>query len=367
MQNVKVMLKKELFDYVPFSVIDDLNFTVVAFKYKSGVEGLRISNGLCSMVVTPYMGHQIWELEINGRNMTQKSIFDQPLMTDKFGDNYGAFLIHCGLTNLNGAGEGENYPLHGELPFAKYDDNIIEIGEDEKGRYLSVSGTYTYRNSQEYYYEYKPKIKLYKDNTLVNVRNEINNKRSSELKYLFMCHMNWLGVDGSKILDSVQKDENKIDVPLNDYHSESNIKSGLWDFANKVKDNPETIDTIDFKNQIFNPEFCVNVQHTPDDTNWAHALCILPENDSYYVGFNCHNIKNSVKWFCKNEDENGLGFCLPTTGNNQSSKHQYENQLYNSVKGLSSDYIEFSFGYKDVDETEYMGNHIKNILERKKN
>lgn len=83
------------------------------------------------------MGQRIWFAEFCGKNLTRKSIFDMPQSTTKFGDNYGALLLYCGLNNINGPGE---------LPFANYPETYAGIGGDEKGTYLAVGGTFAYRN-----------------------------------------------------------------------------------------------------------------------------------------------------------------------------------------------------------------------------
>ena len=138
MELTKINFKPSFFSDRPIELLSDGEFSAVAFRYETGVCGLKIRNKNCNMVVLPYMGQQI----------------DQPQNTTKFGDNYGGLLIHCGLTNINCADEGEDYPLHGELPFAYYPDTYVGIGRDEKGKYLVVGGTYVYRNSQEYHYSY---------------------------------------------------------------------------------------------------------------------------------------------------------------------------------------------------------------------
>lgn len=118
MEFTRVNFRPSFFGDRPLVLLEDGELKATAFRYESGVCGLKIENEHCSMVVLPYMGQQIWFAEFEGRNLTQKSIFDQPLATTKFGDNYGGLLLHCGLTNINCPGDGEDYPIHGELPFA---------------------------------------------------------------------------------------------------------------------------------------------------------------------------------------------------------------------------------------------------------
>lgn len=105
MEFTRVNFRPSFFGDRPLVLLEDGELKATAFRYESGVCGLKIENEHCSMVVLPYMGQQIWFAEFEGRNLTQKSIFDQPLATTKFGDNYGGLLLHCGLTNINCPGD----------------------------------------------------------------------------------------------------------------------------------------------------------------------------------------------------------------------------------------------------------------------
>ena len=87
MELTKINFTSSFFTDRPVELLQDGEFSATAFKYETGVCGLKIKNAHCSMVVLPYMGQQIWFAEFDGRNLTQKSIFDQPQATTKFGDN----------------------------------------------------------------------------------------------------------------------------------------------------------------------------------------------------------------------------------------------------------------------------------------
>ena len=106
MEFTRVNFKPSFFGDRPLELLCDGELRATAFRYETGVCGLHIQNQHCSMVVLPYMGQQIWSAKFHGRDLTQRSIFDQPQATTKFGDNYGGLLLHCGLTNINAPGEG---------------------------------------------------------------------------------------------------------------------------------------------------------------------------------------------------------------------------------------------------------------------
>ena len=67
-----------------------------AFRYRSGVAGLRISNAKGELIMLPFQGQQIWDATFLGRSLTMRSMFDEPVATRDYLSNYGAFFIHCG-------------------------------------------------------------------------------------------------------------------------------------------------------------------------------------------------------------------------------------------------------------------------------
>jgi hypothetical protein len=47
-----------------------------AFRFDSGVCGLRLRNEVGQLVLLPFQGQQIWSAEFGGRNITIKNMFD---------------------------------------------------------------------------------------------------------------------------------------------------------------------------------------------------------------------------------------------------------------------------------------------------
>ena len=119
MEFTRVAVRPDFFADRPLDLVSSGELSARAFRYETGVAGLEISNSRSSMVVLPYMGMQVWFVTFDGKVLSQKSMFDMPQDTTKFGDNYGGFLYHCGLNNINGPADGEaDYPMHDVLPFA---------------------------------------------------------------------------------------------------------------------------------------------------------------------------------------------------------------------------------------------------------
>ena len=366
MEFTRVNFKPSFFGDRPLELLCDRELRATAFRYETGVCGLRIQNQHCSMVVLPYMGQQIWSAKFHGRDLTQRSIFDQPQATTKFGDNYGGLLLHCGLTNINAPGEGEDYPLHGELPFADYQETYTGIGRDEKGKFLAAGGTFVYRNSQEYHYAYSPELRLYENAAVVEMHIDIHNRRGRELDYMFMCHMNWLAVDGSRLVYSAKKDKDHIQADTTELGDDSPRAVRVREYGKKLLEDPTLADVLDSTVQCYDPEMCVNIRYESDENGWAHAMQVMPGGDACYVGFRTNELPYALRWFCRTEDEDGIGIALPTTGTNRSTAYQKEHGYYNTLAPGAHESLRFDFGYLDSEHAKTMESRIQKILEHAK-
>ncbi len=363
MNFTKINLKPAVFEDKPMEVARNGELCAAAFRYSSGVPGLKIQNSKCSFVILPYMGQQIWFAEFCGKNLTMKSIFDEPLNTVNYGDNYGALLLHCGLTQMGCPGPDEDYPLHGELPFAVYDAAYVGIGEDEKARYLAVGGTYHYRNSQEYNYEYKPELRLYCGSSVAEMHITIENKRANPLDYMFMCHINWLAVDGSRIVYSAPKDKEHITVYPTELGEDSARAKAIRTYGEKLMANPCIGDYLDSKTQVYDPELCTWIRYKADKNGWAHAMQVMPDKDACYVGFDAQKLPYALRWVCRTGDEDGIGIALPTTGNHLGTAYQKKHGLYNTIASHEQETLRFNFGYLPKEEAERTEQYIEKILE----
>ena len=64
-------------------------FTVTAFRYASGVEGLKIENSRGHLVILPWMGQMIWDAQFDGHELTMRNMFSQPKPAAEVVGTYG--------------------------------------------------------------------------------------------------------------------------------------------------------------------------------------------------------------------------------------------------------------------------------------
>jgi hypothetical protein len=128
------------------------------------------------------MGQMIWRANFDGKELTMKSIHDEPLPAKQFyGETYGCFLMHCGLTAMGNPTAEDTHTPHGELPIAQYFDAYLLTGNDEKGRYIAIGGSYRYMRAFEHNYEFSPLVKLYENSAEIEVEVNITNHKDMPL------------------------------------------------------------------------------------------------------------------------------------------------------------------------------------------
>ncbi len=340
MNSTKINLSEAAFTEKEKVFLQNEAFTAALFRYSTQVCAVRLSNSKISLVVLPFQGQQVWRFESPIGDLTMKSIFEEPENTTRFGLNYGAFLIHCGLTANGNPSAEDSHPLHGELPNCRYQEAWLSIGSDEDGGYLSLGGSYTYRNSLEYHYEFAPELRLRPDSALVDVRIQARNFRPKPMKYMYMAHINWLPVDGSRLVYSA-------DPKATEVFSDAD---------------PTIADHIDSSTQYYDPELCMYLHPTPDEQSCAHAMQVYPGGDAAYVAFRTTELPNAVRWFARTGSEDALAFAIPSTNNHLGFARNDAQGLIREIEAKSCLEMRYQFGYLTTDERRKVESKINHVL-----
>ena len=160
-QPVKVSLHPRFFSEKKRLFLESGSLKASLFEFESGVAAVELENGVSEIVMLPFQGQQIWSAIFGGRNVTMKTMFDQPRPTSDYLQTYGGFLLHCGFTAMGVPTEEDDHPLHGELPNAIFQHALLEIGEDEGGAYIGLGGQYQHTVAFTQNYTATPLVKLY--------------------------------------------------------------------------------------------------------------------------------------------------------------------------------------------------------------
>ena len=153
----KLFLYEDFFTRDEKEILSFSKLSASLFTYSTGVKAVRLKNDRGAIVMLPYMGQMIWRAEFDGYDMTMKTVFDEPVPgVPTFEGTYGCFLMHCGLTAMGNPTAEDTHLPHGELPVCKYQSVYLVSGEDEKGKFIGLSGVYTNKSCYALNYEFSP-------------------------------------------------------------------------------------------------------------------------------------------------------------------------------------------------------------------
>jgi hypothetical protein len=333
-----------------------------AFRYESGVCGLRIANGAGELILLPFQGQQIWSATFGGRNLTMKSMFDQPRATRNYLETYGAFLLHCGFMSMGvpDPAAGDTHPLHGELPNVPYPAAHLLVGEDEGGTYMALGGGYQHTVAFTANYLAEPYVKLYAGASRFSVHMQVTNLRKTPMEYMYMAHVNFRPVDNSRLIYSAPSDAEHVRVrtaipthvkPTPEYLA----------FLDELQANPEQHEVL--KPELaFDPEVVFYMQYEADDDGWAYTMQRHPDGTADFVAHRPSQLGHGVRWICRTPDQDALGMILPATADPEGYAAEKAKGNVKILAGGEVFTADLEIGALDADGAAEMAGRIDAIL-----
>ncbi len=357
--NGKISLYKEMFSRDEKILFKNDEFTVSAFKYETGVEAVKLQNSKGYVTLLPFMGQMIWDMEFLGHNMVMKSIHEIPEdCKTVYGESYGCFLMHCGLTAMGNPTAEDTHLPHGELPIARYREAYILFGEDEKGEYVSIGGVYNHRRCYELNYAFSPECRLYASASTIDMIINFKNNKDLPLEYFYLCHINYRPVDGSKLYYTAKREDivTHAEVPEG-YIKEKETNS----YIAKLQKDASIMDTVDKASQSYAPEIVFTCKYYADKDGNAHTMQSMPDGYSCYVCHRPEELPLGVRWISRTDDEDALGMVLPATAEHKGyiycKKMGYEKYLQTGESAT----FHITTGILTPAETESMKKKIESI------
>ena len=258
------------------------------------------------------MGQAVWRCDFLGRELTMRSIFDEPQNCSAYEATYGCFIMHCGLTAMGNPTAADTHPGHGELPIARYDRAWIDTGTDAKGPWIAVGGAYSHRRCFEMNYEFRPTLKLHAGATSLEIGVEFTNRKDLPLEYYYLCHVNHRPVEGSRLIYTADPKKAIInrEVPEG-YRKDWADATNAW--LDEFERNPSCGDVIGAPGESYRPEIVNCFMHHAAKDGWAYTMQLHPDGTAVYVKHDPRQLPYGTRWIVRTDDEEALGMCLPAT------------------------------------------------------
>ncbi len=354
----KLFLYPEMFTRDEKIIYTTDALTVTAFKYSTGVEAITIHNDKGYVTMLPFMGQMIWDAAFLEHNLVMRSIHEEPEnCLYSYAESYGCFLMHCGLTAMGNPQSEDDHPPHGELPIAKYQEAFLLFGHDEKGEYVSLSGSFSYKRAFEVHYNFMPECRLYADSATLDITATFTNHKDIPLEYYYLCHINYLPVDGSKLYYTAKHQNITVHEEVPARYPEPQ-KSNTIAYTKKLKENPAIMDTIDSKTQSYAPEIVFTCIYDADKNGEAHTMQEMPDGFACFVTHRPDELPFGIRWIARTDDEDALGMVLPATAEHKGRNYCREKGMDKYLLQGESVSLHIQTGILDPAQTEKFKNHF---------
>lgn len=300
-----IYLCKEQFSREERIIFQNDKLSAVTFKYNSGIEAIKLSNGKGSVTILPFYGQIIWDAEFNGQTLKMKNMFNEPKLGTIITDTYGCFAFHSGLIRNGCPAPDDDHPLHGEMPCSVMDKAWLVFDENS----LGVGGEFEYVKGFGDHYLAKPEVVLYEDSSLFDINMQVTNLASVEMPLQYMCHMNYCYEHGAIFSQNIPDDAIQLRQTI-----PAHVKPTTeWlAFNEKIKGGEYILSSLD-NDAMYNPEivfFMDNLQQYQENLEYRMRS---PKGYNYLTKFSSHQFNYATRWILYNDDQQVGAFVLPAT------------------------------------------------------
>jgi hypothetical protein len=330
------------------------------FCFASGVCALRLENEAGQLLTLPFQGQQIWSAEFGGRNLTMKSMFTEPRPTREYLETYGGFLLHCGVTAMGVPDKEDTHPLHGELPNAPYQKAHLIVGEDKKGSYIGLGGSYQLTVAFNHNYIAEPTVRLYAGSSLIWVTMTVTNLKQSDMELMYLAHANFRPVDNGRLVYSAPCTPHYVRVRKS-IPSHIQPLPGYVEFLNELEREPQKHNLLS-PDLVFDPEVVFFIDYLADSEGWAHSMQIHPDGSADYVRHRPSQLDTGVRWISRTGDQDALGLILPATAEPEGYLAEKAKGNIKVLPPKGQFHFELEMGTLTPDEAQHMEEKITQIV-----
>jgi len=284
-------------------ILETPTFSASAFHYESGVEALRLRAGRGELIWLPYLGQQVWDWSVDSKSLKFEGFLEEPAYGKTFLQNYGGFLIHCGMTAMGNPGPHDTHLHHGELPVARFNEAWLETGlDDSHEEVLSLCGHIHWKVPFMAEYHCTPLLRMSADGLCLHSEVRLDNPTSCEMEYMYLAHINFAFSGAEKVLST---------VPFDASHTTIRQDSQQGFALQGLAVNPALIKTIDRETR-YEPELVAILDHR-NTAIPAASILVRQDGSARWVSQDAPELDHHVIWMTHNRDRGACGFHLPST------------------------------------------------------
>lgn len=304
MKNGKIALRRDYFKENRHTLYEQDNLKVVLFRYPSDIEAIEITNAHGKMVILPYMGQMIWDLEFNNIDLKMKNMFKQPKKAADITDTYGCFAFHSGLLANGCPAPEDDHVLHGEMACAEMDLAWLEIN----GASIKVCGTAEYVKGFGHHYQASPSVTMFDSETWIEIEMRVKNLSMMPMPLQYMCHMNYAYVADAVLIENIPSERFVLreSIPAHVSPNEEWLS-----YTKQLMEGTASLDRLNHPEQ-YDPEivfFADKIDQCVDIADFRMHF----ETGAFFTTFSTAEFKYATRWILFNEDQQVGAFVLPAT------------------------------------------------------
>ncbi|WP_218921351.1 aldose 1-epimerase family protein [Bacillus massilinigeriensis] len=300
-----IVLQRDFFTENKKVIFENDEMKASLFRYPSGVEAIELINSRGRMVVLPYMGQMIWDLEFDDLDLKMKNMFSQPKKVANVEDTYGCFAFHSGLIRNGCPGPEDDYELHGEMPCAEMEKAWLEITAEG----MAICGETEYVKGFGHHYLARPMVKMLRNATFIEITMNVKNLSGAEMPLQYMCHTNYAYIENAVMKQNIPDEALRLreSVPGHVKPTEK------WlDFNKKILSGEETITALN-QPEMYDPEIVFFADKLDQYKDLAEFEMVAPDGTTYFTRFSTAEFNYATRWILHNSDQQVGAFVLPAT------------------------------------------------------
>ncbi|ELI0636369.1 deoxyribose mutarotase [Vibrio harveyi] len=300
-----IPLNKAQFNQQETILIQSEDFKVSAFKYNSGVEGLKIENAKGYLTILPYMGQMIWDAKFLGEDICMENMFSEPKPNNEIVATYGCFAFHSGMIRNGCPSPEDDHPLHGEMPCANMDKAWLEVDEDQ----ITLKGEYEYVMGFGDHYLATPSVSIEKGASMFEIKMKVQNLASVPMPLQYMCHMNTAYFPEAKMTQNIPDSAVKLRKSI-----PGHVKpTQQWlDFNDTLKAQSAPIHQLSAPD-MYDPEIVYFMDNLSQHTDNAEFEMTIPNGKTLITRFDTTEFNYATRWILYNGDQKVGAYVLPAT------------------------------------------------------
>ncbi|RLQ92338.1 aldose 1-epimerase family protein [Falsibacillus albus] len=300
-----IELQRTFFQDQKKVIYRDEEFTASLFRYPSGVEAIEVLNSRGRMVVLPYMGQIIWDLEFDGTDLKMKNMFSQPKNVEAIVDTYGCFAFHSGLIANGCPGPDDDHELHGEMACAEMDLAWLEISIDG----IKVCGETEYVKGFGHHYLASPNVKMMAGASRIEMNMKVKNLSGSDMPLQYMCHTNYAFMENGVMTQNIPDDAFVLRESIPDHVKPTE----QWiTYNKKLLNGGETLNVLN-RPDMYDPEIVFFADRLNAYGEEVEFEMTAPDGTAFFTKFSTAELNYATRWLLYNADQQVGAFVLPAT------------------------------------------------------